>query len=237
MKNWVGEYINHVHALVSCYSENFSYELISIFKLVFLANNLLDFFVRVLNLDPSTWVQILFLKIFAFFSCGGVLMNQRCQKVLLVLICFGIQNHILSVLMVSFFIGVSIKNPLLEAEFSLFFNLWNLFNISILVSWLTRRGKIANSVETSRYSNSSFSETTDLNSCIKISIEGDVAFIIVSWIQQSLILSLRLECWLDEHAKYWDQYSYFVEFQTHNTLKLSAWIPPKSLHQDDFCQN
>ena len=55
-----------------------------------------------------------------------------------------------------------------------------------------RKGKNAFSFEISRTSNSSFSETTVLDSSIKVWIDVDIV-LKGSWMEQSLILSLRME--------------------------------------------
>ena len=81
------------------------YGLNLISELVFLQTNWLDFFLQVLNLNfllvsehavKNHWF-------FGFPPRSGFLLGQNCQKMLKILTCQGIQNHISSAPLASFF--------------------------------------------------------------------------------------------------------------------------------------
>ena len=105
---------------------------------------------------------------------------------------------------------------------------------SKLECWLTKSGKNAFGIELSWYSNLS-SWTTDLNSWMEVWIDGDT-FLVVSYREQSLILSLQLESWWFQSAKGSIWHSYFVDPKTHNSLSLLAWILPTMSPSRLSCQ-
>ena len=102
-----GEAINYVPALELCRSSNARIVCIMgwlnlISELVFLQTNWLDSFVQDLNQALSTCWSIP-LKLDGFSPCSGILMDQKCQKLLLVVTCRDIQTHNSSALLASYF--------------------------------------------------------------------------------------------------------------------------------------
>ena len=87
-----------------------------ILELVFLEINRLVFFLKTPNLNHSTCDGTFRQKSFVL-PCNGILMDQNCQKILVVLTCQDIQTHISSAPIVSFSIKLSINTPLREADY------------------------------------------------------------------------------------------------------------------------
>ena len=98
-------------------------------------------------------------------------MDQSIQKVLLVLTQLGIQTFTSSTPPISFFsIKVSILIVLYLKRFVRFSASQSMISASEFESWWARFGKNDFSSDMSRNSNSSFSKTTAVNSCIKIQL-------------------------------------------------------------------
>ena len=105
-------------------------------------------------------------KVSDFFSMHWTLMDQKRQKVLLILICLLIQTQIPPTLPARFFDVFYLRRNIS------FQRSWNFSSTSECELWLAKTGKSALSLDISQYYKSSISITTALNSTIKVWIDA-----------------------------------------------------------------
>ena len=139
------------------------------------------------------------LKIIGIFWCSGSLMDQKCQKMLLVLICQDFQTHISSPPLASFFQQVVNRNPFTWG--GLFVFKYHEEN-SLRRNWSPGWPNVSKVFSVLGYLDIPTRPPRQLHIWILASrSEYRDIFSNVPWKEHFLIVSLRLESWWFENAK------------------------------------